>query len=367
MTDDITDTVWGWISITIAAVIAVAAALIITFVVVQVLRLLGRRRDSLAQLAARVRNPLLILTLAIGLRSAALATVPDDAIGGPIRYVLMLAMIAAAGWMIGALLLFFVDLLIRSQAADDPAAHGARRRRTQILIMRRLVIVIVAVLSVGAMALTIPGAEAFGTSLLASAGLASLVAGIAAQSTLGNFFAGLQLAFSDALRVGDTVVVEGEYGRVEELTLTYVVVQIWDDRRLVLPSTYFTTTPYANWTRSQTAITGTVLLDVDWTVDVDALRARLDEILEGTELWDGRAKGVVMVDSSDQTAKVRISVTASDANRLWDLQCLVREKLVRYLAVERPSELGSRRLRLAENGRIVAGAAPVGAGAPSVG
>lgn len=362
MTDDITETVWGWISITIAAAIAVAAALAITFVVVQVLRLLGRRRESLARLATRVRKPLLMLLLAIGLRSAALATVPDDAVGGPIRYVLMLAMIAAAGWMIGALLLFFVDLLIRNQDVDDPRAHGARRRRTQILIIRRLVMVVVVILTVGAMLLTIPGAEAFGTSLLASAGVVSLVAGIAAQSTLGNFFAGMQLAFSDALRVGDTVVVEGEYGKVEELTLTYVVVQIWDDRRLVLPSTYFTTTPYANWTRSQTAITGTVMLDVDWTVDVDAIRARLDAILDETELWDGRAKGVVMVDSADQTAKVRISVTASDASRLWDLQCLVREKLVRFLAVERPDELGSRRVRFA--GRLPAAAdAEVPAGA----
>ena len=167
--------------------------------------------------------------------------------------------------------------------------------------------------------------------MLASAGLISVVAALAAQSTLGNLFAGLQLAFSDAVRIDDVVVVEGEWGRIEELTLTYVAVQIWDDRRLILPTSYFTTKPFQNWTRTGSAVLGTAEIDVDWSAPVEPLRAELRPVCECTELWDGRVCVLQVTEAIGGMVRLRALVSAHDAGALWDLRCLVRERLVGWV------------------------------------
>ena len=161
----------------------------------------------------------------------------------------------------------------------------------------------------------LPGVRALGASVLASAGLISVIAALAAQSTLGNVFAGLQLAFSDAVRVDDVVVVEGEWGRIEELTLTYVAVQIWDDRRLVLPTSYFTTKPFQNWTRTSSAVLGTAEIDVDWSVPVEPMRAELRAVCEGTELWDGRVCVLQVTDAVGGMIRLRALVSAATRRR----------------------------------------------------
>ncbi|TIC87848.1 mechanosensitive ion channel family protein [Nocardioides sp. GY 10113] len=254
-------------------------------------------------------------------------------------------MVFAAGWLLTVVLVFLVDLALLRNAAGVARAdnRAARRLRTQVMILRRLVYVAGAVVTVGAVLLSIPGVEAYGASVLASAGVISVVAGLAATSVLGNVFAGLQLAFSDAIRLDDAVIVEGEWGWIDELTLTYVVVRLWDERRMVLPSSYFTTTPFQNWTRESAELLGSVELDLDWRVDTAALRAEVDRALEVTDLWDGRAKVVQVTDAVGGYVRVRVLVTARDAPTLFDLRCHVREHLVAW--VRENAERGMPRLR----------------------
>jgi hypothetical protein len=221
-----------------------------------------------------------------------------------------------------------------------------------LALVRRLAVVVIAIIALGSALLTFPGVQAIGASVLASAGIVSIVAGLAAQSTLANVFAGVQLAFSDAIRVDDVVIAEGEWGRIEEITLTYVVVHIWDDRRLVLPSTYFTSTPFQNWTRSSSELLGSVELDLDWGVRPSELRTELDAILKRTALWDGRASVLQVTDAVGGFVRVRVLVTAVDAPTLFDLRCFVREQFVEWLHETRPDALPATRVRLTE------GAAP---------
>ena len=190
-----------------------------------------------------------------------------------------------------------------------------------------------------------------------------MVAALAAQSLLGNVFAGLQLAFSDAVRVDDVVVVEGEWGRIEEITLTYVAVQIWDDRRLILPTSYFTTKPFQNWTRTSSAVLGTAELDVDWSIPVEPLRAELRAVCEGSELWDGRVCVLQVTDAVGGMVRLRALVSAADAPALWDLRCLVRERLVAYVWQHQRGRAaaGAGRARRGEAAAVAVGpAAPAG-------
>jgi len=214
---------------------------------------------------------------------------------------------------------------------DIPDNKVARRMQTQLAIVRRLAVVIITILAIGAILLTFPGVQAVGTSVLASAGLVSIIAGLAAQSTLANVFAGIQLAFSDAIRVDDVVIVEGEWGKIEEITLTYVVVHIWDDRRMVLPSTWFTSKPFQNWTRNTSELLGSVEFDLDWFVSIASMRDELDRILERTAIWDGRASVLQVTDAVGGMVRVRILVTAVDAPTLFDLRCAIREELVEWI------------------------------------
>jgi hypothetical protein len=184
--------------------------------------------------------------------------------------------------------------------------------------------------------------------VLASAGLVSIVAGLAAQSTLANVFAGMQIAFSDAVRVDDVVIVEGEWGRIEEITLTYVVVHIWDDRRMVLPSTYFTSQPFQNWTRRNSELLGSVEFDLDWRVTPGEMRAELERILARTDLWDGRTSVLQVTDAVGGYVRVRILVTAIDAPTLFDLRCYIREEMVAWLYRSSPQSIPRARVRMVD-------------------
>jgi small-conductance mechanosensitive channel len=185
--------------------------------------------------------------------------------------------------------------------------------------------------------------------VLASAGFLSIILGLAAQSTLGNVLAGVQLAFSDAIRVDDVVVVDTEWGRIEEITLTYVVVHIWDDRRLVVPSTYFTSNPFENWTRTSSQLLGEVDFDLDWRVSVAAMREQLDVILAATSNWDGRTRVLQVTDAIGGYVHVRILVTATDSPTLFDLRCYVREAMVEWIQQQNPQTMPRTRVQLGED------------------
>ncbi|MGY2064488.1 mechanosensitive ion channel family protein [Blastococcus sp. SYSU DS0619] len=307
-------------------------------------RRLARTSVVAADLSRRGRTPLRTLLVLIAV-TVVLDAAPE--VGDwrdPVVRVLGLALIATVGWLVVVAVQVVADMALARYDVDVVDNRHARRVRTQIGLLRRLAIVLVAILTVAAMLLTFPTARAAGAGILASAGVISIVAGLAAQTSLANVFAGLQLAFTDAIRVDDVVVVEDEWGRIEEITLTYVVVHIWDDRRLVLPSTYFTTTPFENWTRKESAVLGSVELDVDWTVPFDEMRTELHRLLEdegdrGPELWDGRVGVLQVTDAVGSVVRARVLVSAQDAGTLFDLRCHVREQLVGWLQREHPAGL----------------------------
>jgi small-conductance mechanosensitive channel len=189
------------------------------------------------------------------------------------------------------------------------------------------------------MLFTFPEMRTVGASMLASAGLIGIVAGVAAQSTLSNLFAGMQIAFGDMVRIGDTVVVDGEWGTVEEITLTFLSVRTWDERRITMPVSYFTSKPFENWSRGDPRMTGTVLFHVDHSAPVDEMRKRLLEVLEQASEWDRRAWGLVVIDTTPTTIQLRALVTAKDAEDIFNLRCIVREQLIDWLRCEHPYAL----------------------------
>ena len=227
-------------------------------------------------------------------------------------------------------------MIARFGGGDDEISDADRRWRrvrTQVTVLRRLAIAVVVILGGAAILMTFPSFSDIGTTVFASAGVLSVVAGLAAQTSLGAVFAGMQIAFSGAIRVGDVVQLENGqwWGRIEEITLSYVVVRLWDERRLVLPCTYFTTEPFENWTRSATEIMGTVEFDVDFSVPFNDMRAELDRLLAHSELWDGRRGVLQVTDAVGGVVRVRIVVSAPNAGALFDLRCAVREGMVDWV------------------------------------
>ena len=203
----------------------------------------------------------------------------------------------------------------------------SRKARTQIALLRKFMGALIGVVAVALILMSFTAIRNLGTSLLASAGAAGIIFGIAAQRSIGNVVAGFQILFTQPLRIDDAVMVEGEWGTVEELTLTYVVVRLWDLRRLILPITYFIEKPFQNWTRSSSNILGTVFFWVDFDADIESLRQLFLKVVEANPLWDRAAANLQITDASESGLQVRCLVSAADAGRLWDLRCQVREAL----------------------------------------
>lgn len=341
----------SWPGLALACLLAVVVAVVLTAILALILRLIGRRQQWPALLIRRSRVPFRLFLLVIVLWIAVTITLPRDtteAWRSGIHHTFLILAIATGVWFAAALILFVEDLGLQRYRLDVPDNRYARRVRTQVLILRRLTVVAAVVIGLGAILLTFPALQAAGASLLASAGIVGIIAGVAAQSSLANLFAGIQLAFSDAIRIDDVVVVEQQWGTVEEITLTYVVVHVWDDRRLVLPSTYFTTKPFENWTRQHSELLGAVEFDLDWRVSTGGMRAELNRVLAGTDLWDKRTGILQVTDAVGGWVRVRVLVTAKDAPTLFDLRCLVRERLVDWMQRYSPASLPRQRVELVE-------------------
>ncbi|KOV98259.1 mechanosensitive ion channel protein [Streptomyces sp. NRRL B-1140] len=254
---------------------------------------------------------------------------------------LTLLLIGSAAWLVIRIAAAVVETsysrYANAHAQRDPAR--VRRVRTQVTLIMRVVSAIVAVVAAATMLLTFPAFKAAGASLLASAGILGIVAGVAAQSTLGNLFAGLQIAFGDMVRIGDTVVVDGEWGTVEEITLTFLTVRTWDERRITMPVSYFTSKPFENWSRGTPQMTGTVFWHVDHSAPLEAMREKLRDILRECPAWDGRAYNLTVTDSTPSTMEVRALVTGKDADDIWTVRVTVREQMIGWLADEHPYAL----------------------------
>ncbi|MFD4597429.1 mechanosensitive ion channel family protein [Streptomyces sp. NPDC058464] len=253
--------------------------------------------------------------------------------------VLTLVLIGSTAWLVVRITAAVVESTYDRYARAHHDAARVRRVRTQVSLIMRVVTAIVGVMAVAAMLLTFPAMRAAGASLLASAGILGIVAGVAAQSTLANLFAGLQIAFGDMVRLGDTVVVDGEWGTVEEITLTFLTVRTWDERRITMPVSYFTSKPFENWSRGTPQMTGTVFWHLDHSAPIGPMREKLRDILRECPAWDGRDHGLVVTDSTPNTIQVRALVTAKDADDVWKVRVAVREQMITWLNAEHPYAL----------------------------
>jgi small-conductance mechanosensitive channel len=274
---------------------------------------------------------------------AALIAIPDLTFPVDVDLVLVkvtaVASVVATSWAIIASIGLYTDLMKRRFNIADEDNLRARQVETRINILARSAVIVVVIIGFALAAMAFPSVRALGTTLLASAGVAGIVIGIAARPLFENLIAGVQLALSQPIRIDDVVIVEGEYGHVEEIASTFVVVRIWDQRRMVLPLTYFIEKPFQNWTRTGSALLGTVMLYVDYSVSVDALREYLPKVLENDKKWDGAVQGLQVTDVKESTVELRILVSARNSADLFDLRCNVREAMVGYLSKNSPTSL----------------------------
>jgi small-conductance mechanosensitive channel len=300
-----------------------------------------RRWEVLGALVRRCIRPGWLLATLIVLEIVLPRRIADTS-RDTAAHALAIALIIAITWLLIEVGYAGTDIaLIRlSRALGTRDNRRARRARTQLIVLRRVIAVVAIVIALGAILLTFTRVRALGASLLASAGIAGAIAGVAARPTVGNLIAGLQIAFSDMLRMDDVVVVvENEWGRVDDITLTYVVVKTWDERRLILPTSYFVDNPFQNWTRHEARVIGTVFLYLDYSVPVDEVRAETQRILEASPLWDRREWVLQVTEITTQGVELRILMSAADAPSAWDLRCEVREQLLRFVRERFPEAL----------------------------
>jgi small-conductance mechanosensitive channel len=245
--------------------------------------------------------------------------------------------------VIGFILVQFVDalaqLVLRGYRIDVADNREARGIYTQVTVLKKIAVGVIALFAIASMLMVFQPVRQLGTAMIASAGVAGIVIGFAAQKSLGTLLAGFQIAMTQPIRIDDVVIVEGEWGKIEEITLTYVVVCIWDLRRLVVPITYFIEKPFQNWTRTSADILGTVFLQVDYGVPVDAVREELTRILEASPNWDRKVNVLQVTDAKERTLELRALASASDASKSWELRCEVREKLVAFVQENYPGSL----------------------------
>lgn len=321
----------GWV-----ALLASAALAGIVFNALLLILVWSVARGSETTVPARLWRRLLLPTSLLGAAFATRLVLPLVTELEPsrldfVRHCLVLALIVAVGWSVmtaASLLEGYLKERFPVQVSDN---LGARRIHTRFHVLRRLV-VLVTLLVCGASALmTFPGMRTVGAGLLASAGVVGIVLGVAARPTVEAFIAGIQLAWTQPIRLDDVVVVEGEWGRIEEIAATYVVVRLWDLRRLIVPLHYLLSQPFQNWTRDSAELLGSVTVEVDYRTPVDRVRERVGHILGESSRFDGGFWNLQVVDAGPQTMRLRVLVAAPNADTAWELRCELREKLIEYL------------------------------------
>lgn len=298
------------------------------------------RAATLAQSVVRnVRHPVMVLLPLVGV-DVAIATVPlDRALRSDLLHTISVAVIVTTAFLVIRLTYVLDDMVLSHYRIDVADNLRARRVQTQLQVLRRLTVVVVAVVALAVILLSFPSVRTAGAGLLASAGIVGIVGGLAARPTVANVVAGVQIALSQPIRVDDVVVVDGHWGRIEDIALTYVVVRVWDLRRLVVPISYFVSNPFENWTRTGSTILGWVHVEVDFCAPVAELRAELDRILAASADWDGDVHVLQVTAATATTMQLRALMSSPDSSRSWNLQCEVREKLIDYLRRAHPEAL----------------------------
>ena len=328
---------WSWGTILGSIILALIGIYILFAVIARI----GKNSGSVvvSSIAERLQGPARLLCACLFAEVAlAFAVIPVE-LSVPVRLLLHLGLIAGVAWLSIRAMLVLRDYMLATYRVDMADNLRSRQILTQFRIIRTVTTFVVLVVAIGVLLMSFGTVRQFGVTMLASAGIVGIVLGLAAQSTLSNILAGLQIAFTEPLRIDDVVIVENEWGRIEEITLTYIVVRIWDLRRLVLPITYFTQTQFQNWTRVTADLLGTAYFYVDYTVPVEAVRDALHKVLKGTPLWDQKVWGLQVTNATERTVELRALMSAPDASTAWDLRCHVREELIRFLQTNYPGSL----------------------------
>jgi small-conductance mechanosensitive channel len=341
---------------------AVAAAILIGAAILALLlhaalvwlgrRFIGQRETFLRTAVEATKGPtragLLLIALAVALPLTPLA----GGTANVLARLLGLATIWLLGWAALTALHIGADLYLRRYRLDLPDNLLARKHVTQVRILERVLAVMIVFITIGFALLTIDSVRQFGVTLFASAGVAGIIAGLAARPVLSNFFAGVQMAVSQPIRIDDQVIVENESGTIEEITFSYVVVRLWDLRRMVVPLSYFIEKPFQNWTRTGGELIGSIFFYVDHTAPIPAIRGKLIEIVKQSKLWNGKVVNLQVSDCKETTIELRALVSADTASATWDLRCEVREKLIDVLQREYPTALPRRRYEATGNDAV---------------
>lgn len=324
-----------------------------------VLRLIARQAQGwhpfLKHAGQRTRRLVryMVLLFAAGM---ALSLLPmSDRQADTVRHIFTALFIFQLGWIVAVAVNLAMDRYVQGLRIGDSDNLMARKAVTQMRIFRQAVNVLLAVLTIAFALMSFDAVRQVGVSLFASAGVAGIVAGLAARPMLENLIAGVQLALTQPLRIEDAVVINNEWGWVEEINSTYIVVRLWDWRRQVVPLSYLFANPFTNWTRSSAAVIGTVLVYADYTLPMDAVRAHATALVKASPLWDGQVVNVQVSDAREQVMEVRVLASASNSSRAWDLRCEIREKLIAYIREAFPESLP--RVRR-EDFRLAEAAAP---------
>lgn len=330
----------------VAAFIAAAVFLLVVPILFTILSRSERLEDRTFRrtLLIKIKWPLaLSLALAVLYASSLKSEFAREEIAGDMMAVIL---IAAVTWILLRILKIIKLVIYEKNPLDKADNLNERKARTQYQYIHALLSLLAVILGLSLIFFQFEKLRILGAGLLASAGLAAVMLAFTAQQTLSNLIAGFQIAFTQPFRIDDVVIVEGEWGRIEEITLTYVVVRIWDQRRLVLPISYFTANPFQNWTRTTADIWGTVTINVDYNVPVEEIREEVKRIAASSPLWDGNVVGLQVTDASERTITLRALVSAKDASAAWDLRCMLRERLIDHLKREHPGSLP--RIRIEE-------------------
>jgi small-conductance mechanosensitive channel len=331
----------GWESAAVSLAtlaLALLVALAAHMTVFLLLKRFARREETpiSVKFVRRFLRPMRLLLPLLAVRIVLpVLGLPDDALELLSHAISIGLIVGVAGVLVAASNGIEEILLARHDISESDNLR-ARRVHTQIDVITRLINIIVIVIAIGAILMTFPRVRQLGTSLLASAGIAGIVVGLAARPMLSNIIAGLQIALAEPIRLDDVVIVAGEWGRIEEITSTYVVVRIWDERRLIVPLTHFLEQPFQNWTREGSELLGTAFLHLDYRAPIEAIRDKLREFCEASEKWDERVCVTQVTDTSEKTMQVRLLVSAKSSGDLWDLRCEVREKMLAWLRAEHP-------------------------------
>ena len=335
---------YPWSGPVLAALLAVPLALLGHRIAGMVLERITRSVPTLHATLLAIKRPALFVLPLVALQLVWQAA-PDSLrfIGG-IRHLNGLLLIATATWLAVRAVSGFAEGLVRQHPSDVVDNLNARRVLTQTRVLARTANAVLVVAGAALMMMTFPGARQVGASLLASAGVIGIVAGLAAKPVFSNLIAGLQIALAQPIRIDDVLVVEGEWGRVEEITGTFVVLRIWDDRRLILPLTYFIEKPFQNWTRHDSQLLGSVFVFADYGMPLAPLRAEVERIVKAAPEWDGRFFNLRVTDATERTMQIRVLCTAASSALAFDLRCTVREGLIEFMQREYPQFLPRMRI-----------------------